>query len=322
GQKVAIVGGGNTAIDAARTAIRLGAGEVTIVYRRSREEMPASDEEIEQAELEGVKIHFLAAPVKLTAQNGRVAAMECIRMTLGEPDSSGRRRPEPIEGSEFTTGVDTVIAAIGQTIDTSGLPQDGQLELDRRGYIIAKDKTRQTSLEGVFAGGDCVSGPATAVEAVAAGRRATLSINQYLTGQPIAPVAEPFTITKGELDEIDITDYKDVARIPRMEMPVLDQEERKGNFTETELGFSEEVAKREAERCLACGCLDVFECELRKLATEYGVSGNRYAGHKRHLPIREDDHPYIISDPNKCILCGRCVRICTEVQGVGALGFV
>jgi formate dehydrogenase major subunit len=322
GQKVAIVGGGNTAIDAARTAFRLGAAEVTIVYRRSREEMPANDEEIEQAEQEGIKIHFLAAPLKLAAQNGRVASMECIRMALGEPDSSGRRRPEPIKGSEFTISVDTVIAAIGQIIDTSGLPQDGQVELNRRGGIIAKDEIMQTSLDGVFAGGDCVSGPATVVEAVAAGRRAALSIKQYLSGQPVAPMAKPYTATKGELDEIDITDYEDVVRIPRTKMPALEPEERKGNFAEIELGFNEEMAKREAERCLSCGCQDVYECKLRALATEYGVSGNRYAGRKRHLPVRKYEHPYIIKDANKCILCGRCVRICAEVQGVGALGFV
>jgi formate dehydrogenase major subunit len=322
GQKVAVVGGGNTAIDAARTALRLGAGEVTIVYRRSRDEMPASDEEIEQAEQEGVRIHFLAAPVKLTAENGRVASVECTRMALGEPDSSGRRRPEPIDGSEFIMDVDTVIVAIGQTFDTSTLLKDGQIELDRRGYIITKDETMQTSLEGIFAGGDCVTGPATVVQAVAAGRRAALAIHQYLSGQPVTPIKKPFNCTKGELDEIDISDYEDVARIPRTKTPTLDPEGRKMNFSEIELGFTEEMAKGEAERCLACGCQGVFECKLRKLATEYEVDASRYAGRKRQLPIRKDDHLYITRDPAKCILCGRCVRICSEVQGVSALGFV
>jgi formate dehydrogenase major subunit len=132
GKKVAVIGGGNTAIDAARTALRLGAGEVTLVYRRSREEMPANAEEVEQAEEEGVQFHFLAAPLKVIAQKGKVDSIECIKMALGEPDSSGRRRPEPIAGSEFTMKVDTVIAAIGQTIDASGIPQDGQIEFNKR----------------------------------------------------------------------------------------------------------------------------------------------------------------------------------------------
>jgi len=321
GQRVAVIGGGNTAIDAARTALRLGAGEVTIVYRRSRDEMPAGDEEIEQAEQEGIKLHFLAAPVKLRARNGKVDSMECIRMVLGEPDSSGRRRPEPIAGSEFTMEVDTVIAAIGQTLDASGIPQDGQMELNRRGYIGVNEETMGTSLEGVFAGGDCVSGPATAVEAIAGGRRAAISVNQYLSGQPIAPVEKPYNCTKGELDEIDTSEYADVVRIPRTKMPTLAPRKRKKSFSQVEFGFTEEMAKAEAERCLSCGCQDVFECKLRQLATEYKVNDNHYAGRKRHLPIKEDEHPYILRDPNKCILCGCCVRICDEVLGIAAFGF-
>jgi len=322
GQKIVIIGGGNTAIDAARTALRLGAGEVTIVYRRSRSEMPAADEEIGQAEQEGIQIHFLAAPVKLIAQNGRVNTMECIKMALGEPDASGRRRPEPIAGSEFTMEVDTVIAAIGQTLDGSRLDQDAQVKFNRRGYISINQETMETSLEGVFAGGDCSSGPATVVEAVAAGRRAAISINQYLSGQQIAPLEKPYNCTKGELDEINTEDYADVQRIPRTEMPALDPEARKQNFSEIELGFTQEMAKAEAERCLACGCREAFDCKLRKLATEYKVNDANYAGRRRHLRIKENEHPYILRDPNKCILCGRCVRICNEVQGIGALGFV
>ena len=322
GQKIAVIGGGNTAVDAARTALRLGAAEVTIVYRRSRKEMPANEEEIEQAEQEGVKIHFLAAPLKLTAQNGTISSMECIKMALGEPDSSGRRKPKPIENSEFTINVNTVIAAIGQTIDTSGFPKDGELELNHRGYVITDEETMQTSLAGVFSAGDCVSGPATAIQAVAAGRRAALSINQYVSRQPVTYIEKPFNCTKGELDEIDISDYKDVVHIPRTKMPALSPKTRKSNFDEIELGFTKEMAGKEAERCLACGCQDVFECELRKLATEYGIRGYRYAGHKHHISMSKDDHPYIVREPNKCILCGRCVKICSEVQGINALGFI
>jgi formate dehydrogenase major subunit len=321
GQRVAVVGGGNTAMDAARTALRLKATEVTIVYRRSREEMPASDEEIEQTQEEGVRFQFLAAPVKANAADGRVSSLECIRMALGAPDSSGRRRPEPVAGSEFTMAVDTVIAAIGQTIDTTGLAKDGTVKLDRRGYIDVKKETMEATLDGVFAGGDCTSGPATVVEALAAGRRAAVSINQYLRGEKVAPPQKPYICTKGELDEIDPKDYESKRRIPRGRVAALNPEIRRVNFAEIEPGFAEEMARAEAERCLACGCLDVFECQLRDYATEYGVNDKKYSGRRRHLPVKENEHPYIVNDPNKCILCGRCVRICNEVEGIGALGF-
>ncbi len=321
GEKVAVIGGGNTAIDAARTALRLGAGEVSIVYRRSIDEMPANEEEVAQAEAEGIRIQFLTAPVSVTSQNGRVRAMECIRMALGEPDSSGRRRPEPIAGSEFAMKVDNVITAIGQTLNVANFDSDCQVELTKRGYININEATLETSMDGVFAGGDCASGPATAVEAIGAGRRVAISINQYLSGQPITPEARPYNCSKGELEEIDVSDYEQIERVPRTEMPVLEPEERKRSFAEIELGLNEEMTRKEAERCLACGCQDVFECKLRQLATEYQIDDTHYAGYKRHLPIHENEHPYILRDPNKCILCGRCVRICDEVQGIGALGF-
>ena len=321
GQRVAVIGGGNTAMDAARTALRLKATEVTIVYRRSREEMPASDEEIEQAEEEGVRFQFLAAPVKANAADGRVNSLECIRRALGPPDSSGRRRPEPIAGSEFTMNVDTVIAAIGQTLDSSGLAQDNTFKLDRRGYIGVKETTMETTLDGVFAGGDCTSGPATVIEAIAAGRRAAISINQFINGEKVAPSQKPYVCTKGELAEIDPKDYEFKPRIPRGKVVPLHPEIRKTRFDEIEPGFTEEMARAETERCLACGCLDVFECQLRDYATEYSVNDKKYAGRRRHLPVKENEHPYIVNDPNKCILCGRCVRICNEVEGIGALGF-
>ena len=321
GQKVAVIGGGNTAMDAARTALRLGASEVTIVYRRSREEMPANDEEIEQAQEEGIHFHFLAAPVKVNARDGRADSIECIRMALGEPDSSGRRRPEPVVGSEFIMKVDTVIAAIGQNLDAAGLGQDGQLELSSRNYLSVNEETMETPLAGVFAGGDCTSGPATVIEAIAAGHRAATSINQYLSGQAISPPQKPYNCTRGELNEIDVNDYDSVPRISRTGMPALMPEERRSNFAEIELGFTEDNAKTEAERCLSCGCQDVFECKLRELATEYQVNDTHFAGRKHHLPVRENEHAHILRDPNKCILCGRCVRICNEIAGIGSLGF-
>lgn len=322
GDKVVVIGGGNTAVDVARTALRLGVKEVTIAYRRSRDEMPANKEEVEQAEEEGVRIQILTAPVNVSACTGETTgSMECIKMVLGEPDDSGRRRPVPVADSESTMKVDTVIAAIGQTLDAAGLDEDGRVEFSKRGYITVNDETMETSVAGVFSGGDCTSGPATVVEALAAGRRAAVSIGQYLNGEPITPEALPYNCAKGELEDFDLSEYDNVERISRAEMPVLESEERKKNFDQIELGLTEEMAKQEVERCLACGCQDVFECKLRQLATEYQADDAHYIGRKRHLRIEENEHPFILKDPNKCILCGRCVRICDEVMGVSAWGF-
>jgi len=322
GDKVAVIGGGNTAMDVARTALRLGVAEVNVVYRRSKVEMPANAEEIEQAEEEGVRFQFLTAPVKAGARDGKVASMECIKMALGEPDSSGRRRPEPISGSEFTMEVDNIIAAIGQALDNPNLDQDSQIELTKRNYISVNEETMAASVAGVFSGGDCTSGPATAVEAIGAGRRAAQSINKYLSGRPVVPDVKPYNCSKGEMDDIDPADFADVERIARTKQAILDPEERKKSFTEMEFALSEEMALKEAARCLGCGCQAAVDCKLRELATEYQVNDAHYAGAKRHLPINENEHPLIYRDQNKCILCGRCIRICNEIEGLSVFGFV
>ncbi|HXX59357.1 MAG TPA: NAD(P)-binding protein [Dehalococcoidales bacterium] len=318
GDKVVVVGGGNTAIDAARTALRLGAKEVTIVYRRSRAEMPANDEEVEGAEQEGVRFQFLAAPTRVEAPNGKASAIECIKMALGASDASGRRRPEPVKGSEFKIPVSAVIMAIGQSVDMSGL---GKSPIASR-CIIADSATGATIVEGVFSGGDCVTGPATAVEAIGAGRRAAEHISVYLATGKVTPIVRPYNSVKGENETIDVHDYDQIAKAPRAVMPAMKPEIRKANFKEIDLGISEEQAVKEANRCLSCGCLDVFECKLREYATEYKVDDKRYAGKKRHLPIKWTEHPKVLRDNNKCILCGRCVRICDEVDHRSVLGYV
>ncbi|MFQ6080452.1 MAG: FAD-dependent oxidoreductase [Candidatus Bathyarchaeia archaeon] len=184
GDRVAVIGGGNVAMDAARTALRLGAKEVSILYRRSRVEMPANPWEVREAEKEGVRIHFLVTPTKIIGKGERVVAVECIRMELGEPDETGRRRPIPIEGSEYTMEIDAIIMAIGETSDLSFLPKD--VTVTRRNTIAVDPVTLETSLRGVFAGGDVISGPATVIEAIAAGKRAAVSIDRYLTGEDIS----------------------------------------------------------------------------------------------------------------------------------------
>lgn len=178
GENVVVIGGGNVAVDAARTALELEAKEVTILYRRSKEEMPANPWEVKEAEEAGVKIEFLVAPKKILGENGKVSAIECIHMELGEPDETGRRKPIPVEGSEFKREADMVILAIGETPDIGFLPKE--IELNENGTVCVNPVTMETSLKGVFAGGDVVSGPATVIEAIAAGKRAAESIKKYL----------------------------------------------------------------------------------------------------------------------------------------------
>jgi len=244
GRTVAVIGGGNVAMDAARVSLRLGAEEVWVLYRRTRAEMPASPEEVEAALEEGVRFEFLVAPTAVEDAAGRVA-LRCTRMELGEPDASGRRRPVPIPGSEFTREFDTVIAAIGQVCE---VPPSFGLELGRGGTIVADPETLQTSRPGVFAGGDVVSGPASVIEAIAAGRRAAESIDRYLGG---SGQVEPRLVELPEPSPY-LGRQEGFVQRPRVHMPCLAAAERIGGFPEVELGFAEGQAREEAGRCLRC----------------------------------------------------------------------
>lgn len=317
GGRVVVVGGGNTAMDAARTAVRLGAGEVTVVYRRTRNEMPANPEEVEEAEEEGVKFRFLTNPKGVAAGE---RALECIEMTLGEPDESGRRRPVPVENSEFLLPADSVILAIGQILDRECLAGSEELTTSSRGWIEADAETLATPVDGVFSAGDCVTGPRTVVEAIGQAKAAVSSIIKYLSGEAVVPDIKPYNCSKGKLDEIDPEEYKHVEKQKRTPQPALFVAERKASFKEYNQGYTESMALREAGRCLSCGCEEVFECRLRELATAYEVKDDQLPHRVRRYPVVAD-HKYISRDPNKCVLCGNCVRICEEVQGVGVLGF-
>ena len=244
GEKVAIVGGGNVAIDAARTAVRLGAKKVCIVYRRTRAEMPASPEEVEGALEEGIEIMFLAAPVKIDPDGGKLK-MTCVKMELGEPDASGRRRPVPIKGSEFPTEYDTVVAAIGQMPD---IPTGFNLKVDRGNIIKANPDTLATNVPGVWAGGDAVSGPASVIEAIAAGRKAASEIDRYLGGSgDIEEILEP----KRQYNPC-VGKEEGYYHRERAKMPALAPEQRVKSFVEVELGFAEPAALKEGRRCLQC----------------------------------------------------------------------
>jgi len=320
GEKVVVVGGGNTAVDAARTARRLGA-DVTILYRRTRDEMPAERYEVEEAEQEGVRLHFLAAPVAVTSDNGRASHLRAIRMELGEPDASGRRRPVPVAGSEYDIAVDTIIAAIGQRPDCSCVKGGVAPSATRAGTIQGSTATMQTDLPWVFAGGDCLTGTATAIEAIACGRKAALSMDRYLRGEEPTPIGKPFSDSLGELDSIPDEIFAEHAQSPRAQTCSIPVERRLAGFEEVEGGIDRVQALCEAMRCLECGCSSVETCSLRQYCQDYGAAADRFEVQFLHRPLRKD-HPFIIQDPNKCIVCGRCVRICAEQQAVAAWGFV
>ncbi len=250
GKCVTVIGGGNVALDAARTALRLGATETSIYYRRSRDEMPVSDVEYEEAVTEGVKMNFLATPTRIASENWKVTGLQCTRMKLGEPDNSGRRRPVPIEGSEFTITADTVIAAVGQAPDLSFLPPDSALERTRWETLVADSNSLATNVPGIFAGGDFVTGPDMVVNAIAAGRRGAIAIDKYLRGDTsrVEVYDRKTALIDKRPPELDET----WEERPRTKMKTLPIPERSVSFAEIELGFSEDVARQEAKRCLRC----------------------------------------------------------------------
>jgi formate dehydrogenase major subunit len=322
GKTVIVTGGGNTAMDAARTALRLGASTVTVLYRRTRNEMPANEAEIWEAEEEGILFEYLAAPIRIE-HAGDMIDVECIHMELGPPDSSGRRRPIPIAGSNHRRKAHLLITAIGQRTDAFdiGVPE----LISARDNIQANLDTGITADRYIYAGGDCVTGAATAIEAIAAGRKAAISIDLYLTtGVQREIDTEEFSMTKGPLKSIPETLFEMYPKEKRVSMPALGAEKRIQGFQEIELGLSEADALREASRCLECGCIERFSCALKDHCTLYGVDQYEIKGEKNLYPEHNnvlDDHPAILRDENKCIKCGICVRICEEVWGLNVFGY-
>lgn len=257
GERVGIIGGGNVAIDVARCSVRLGAKEVSIIYRRSRAEMPAWEEEILAAEDEGVKLTYLSAPQEVLVEDGKVVGLRCVRMELTEPDSSGRRKPVPIPGSEYDIKIDQLIPAIGQRPDLSAIEDITDLEFSRWGTTEVNTITYATGRKGVFAGGDVQTGPWVAIGAIAAGKEAAESIVRYIDGRDMVAGREP--ITKD--DPVYRPIPKDELPAARAKMPELGLKQRKGNFKEVELGYTEAEGQAEAGRCLNCGyCCECFQC--------------------------------------------------------------
>jgi len=318
GKKVAVVGGGNTAMDCARTSMRLGADLVELIYRRTVAEMPADPMEIEESEHEGVTFAVLNNPVGVS-QSGSTVSLKITKMELGEPDDSGRRRPQPVAGSEYVKDYDYVISAVGQYQDLSFVGSGCDVAV-KRDLLVADSGTMATNVDGIFAAGDAVSGPQTAILAIAGGKKAALAMDKYMLGQalPVEPVL--YNHVRGDNKEIDISVFGEKEKIEKTSMPMLTEAQRHHNFDEVELGFTEEQARLEASRCLSCSCADVDDCKLRQFATVYDADQFAMAGAMTTHPI-DESHEFIVRDRNKCILCGRCVRICVQT-GAGVLGFV
>jgi NADH-quinone oxidoreductase subunit F len=246
GRRVAVIGGGNVAVDVARTALRLGAESVTVLYRRTREEMPAYAEEVEEATREGVKFEFLVAPIEIVSEHGKATGVRCNRMELGEFDRSGRRRPKERVGDEFEVPADQVIAAIGQALQAEEFVDGTGLRLGRNRYLAADPATGRTSVDWIYAGGDAATGPASVIDAIAAGERAAVGIDQALTG-----ASHAFWRTEKNVDTPYDPDIDPVS-CSRAEARLLPVNRRKGSFAEVELPLAASAAVREARRCLRC----------------------------------------------------------------------
>lgn len=314
GERVAICGGGNTAMDACRTAVRLGAKEVYVIYRRTRAEMPADALEIDEAEEEGVIYKFLTNPLSFNGENGKLKSVTLQLMELGEPDASGRRRPVPIEGKTEEIPLDSVILAIGQKLVQGDV---SELQLNERGNIEADPDFFTTSIDGVFAIGDATNrGASIAIEAIGEADRCAKAVDAYLNGQEI-DTRVPY-ISKRDESNID---YSDRVQQERLTPKVLAPEVRNKSFDEVSLGFTEEEAKEEAARCLECGCREYYKCKLLNVAQRYDIDPGRFQGEMPQTYTR-DANAFIERNTAKCILCGLCVRSCREVMDIHALGLM
>ncbi|NJD22841.1 MAG: 4Fe-4S dicluster domain-containing protein [Melioribacter sp.] len=318
---VVIVGGGNTAIDAARTALRCGAEKVKIVYRRSIKEMPAHHEEIEAAQKEGIEILFLTNPKSIVEENKKLKGIECLKQKLEAAKPGERPQPVPIEGSEYIVECDFLIGAIGQKVDTAFVNLDKDCSLEKWGTITVNKKTLETSIPGVFAGGDAVTGPLTAISSIAQGKQAAQSIMNYLELGTIKKSEKKFLSSKNRFGELSKREFSQIKKLAREKMAELSVTDRIHNFSEVDLGISEEQSLNECARCLECGCSEYYDCTLRKYSEEFNLDISEYIGETKKYLV-DNRHPFISLDPNKCINCGKCVRTCTEILKVSALGFV
>ncbi|MFP4051698.1 MAG: FAD-dependent oxidoreductase, partial [Thermoplasmata archaeon] len=295
--------------------------DVTIAYRRTVEQAPANEEEIEEAKEEGIDFKFLASPSKVCGDEEKgIEKVTCSCMELGEPDESGRPKPVEIPDEYVDIEADSVILAIGQQPDLELLEKEG---LDKDKYTLGMNSKFQTNFEDVFTAGDAVLGPSSMVECTGQAREAVYALDAYLKGELDSyEVPEDYTMPYGYVHEDEITeeDLLDYTDKPRVSMPMRDPEERIQDFEPIELGWTDEEAQKEAERCLECGCLDRFECKLREYADMYDAEQYTYEGFTYEYEV-DDSHPNVVREPNKCILCGSCVRTTEEVHDEGTVQF-
>lgn len=316
-EKVAVIGGGFTAIDCARSSLRLGAKEVSIIYRRTLGEMPAGEIEVRMAEEEGIKVHYLTSPVKVIGGHDlKVTHLECIKNKLGAPDDKGRRRPIPMEGSNFTLPVDTVIAAIGQSPDIEFLSERFGIEVNRWGMPVIDPESFMTARKSAFAGGDCVTGPRNVIAVIADGRKAARSIHKFLTGQEKQGYKFYY---KDQAPFCRMPDYEVTTRQKQDAIPM---KERWNLNTEVELGLLKENTFREAGRCLLChlnifidekcvlcgGCIDVCPHNCISMVSRENVENA--AALCDEGTIHGDWDTVMVIDEEKCIRCGLCVKRC------------
>ena len=340
GKRVVVIGGGFTSMDCSRTSIRQGAKEVTLVYRRDMKDMPAANE-VHEAIEEGVTAIFQAGPVRVvTDKAGNVTGVEFIRMQPGAPDASGRRRPEPAPGTEFTVPCDRVLLAIGQgpELDWIGPGSEGP-EATKQHRLKADAVTFETGRPGVFGTGDVRVGAATVVQAVAEGRRAAYAVDAFLKGQDLAAIRTRQTLAEPQPEFLSIVPFTSEVKEPRYRMTAMEAEERNHSYIEYELPYTRETAVAESTRCLQCTCEAIGFCDLRRLGIEYGttlqtlepgahqgagfrsVNENRFTG-VNHDYIRDDSHAFILREPSRCIDCGRCAQVCSEVVGAACYDFM
>jgi formate dehydrogenase beta subunit len=315
-EKVAVVGGGFTAIDCARSSLRLGAKEVYIIYRRTLKEMPAGELEVSMAEEEAIKILYLTAPTKILGdKDSNVEALECVKNKLGEPDASGRRRPEPIPGSEFKLPVDMVVAAIGQAPDSSFMTEESGVTFTKWGTIKVDTESFTTSREGVFAGGDFITGPRNAIEVIGDGRKAARAIDKFLSG------GKERKYDYFSVDKAPVRNNLGYEAVPRQEQDSVQMDARWDIDKEVELGFSKENASKEADRCLLChynifiddqrcvlcgGCIDICpnNCIMMLSRDKIETDG------KLDGAVSDDWDAVMAIDEEQCIRCGLCVKRC------------
>jgi len=304
GKKAVVIGGGNVALDAARTCIRLGCEEVSIAYRRTRKEMPADEEEVEQAEEEGVRLSFLTIPVEIIGKDEEISALHCQRARLVQKEGSERMFPAPVTGSDYFMEADVVISAIGQMVDSACMIDLSDLRWTRRITLYVNMANMETSMQGVFAVGDAVTGPATIIEAIGGGKRAANSIDRYLSGIPQAKMP-PVPVRRARLDFLEVPASTKMI-LKRPEMQLLNIDRRRTTYQQVELGYSENEVKEEARRCLRCDICRRCGICIEVCRDMMGIDALQLGYLDFDNPVKTDFR----LTAEKCIACGACAENC------------